>query len=231
MTRRSVLGAIRRPDTREMVAVHHVLRAELSALPHLVAPRGADGGGEREDQRAVAVANHVRLTLAVLHAHHVAEDELLLPRLLERHPAARYQLRRLEAQHARIDDGTARVHALLDDWTADPRADGGAAGRALAAELTDLGAHLVEHLHDEEAHILPLAEQLLTTGEWTAMSHHAARRTPLPAMLRFLGAVTADNTPHDAALILRHLPAGVRRLVGGHLHRQHQAHLARLHEA
>ena len=70
-------------DTREMVVVHTAFRREIGAAPGLV--RGVAAG---DRARAHVVGDHVGLLLEMLHHHHVGEDDLLWPKLLERVPGS-----------------------------------------------------------------------------------------------------------------------------------------------
>jgi hypothetical protein len=85
-------------DTREMVVVHTAFRRELGAAPGLV--RGVAAGDRARSQ---VVGDHVQLLLDMLHHHHVGEDDLLWPKLLERVPAELApRVRLMEGQHELI---------------------------------------------------------------------------------------------------------------------------------
>src|SRR2546428_335868 len=70
-------------DTREMVVVHSLFRREFRLAGDLV--RRVEAGDAR---RIAVVGRHLDLLGRTLHHHHVTEDELLWPLLLDRAPDA-----------------------------------------------------------------------------------------------------------------------------------------------
>jgi hypothetical protein len=76
---------------------------------------------------------------------------------------------------------------------------------------------LVEHLTDEEDHLLSLIEEHLTVEEWQALGERFATETPKDKLLFFLGALLEEATPEEAAGLKRNLPLPARviwQLVG-----------------
>ena len=59
---------------------------------------------------------------------------------------------------------------------------------------------LIEHLDDEEGHLLPLAARHLTSPEWAALGEHFVATTPKAQLLIFLGAVLEEATPTSGPL-------------------------------
>src|ERR687885_1972473 len=99
-------------DTREMVVVHTAFRRELGAAPELV--RGVAAG---DRARAQVVGDHVQLLLDMLHHHHVGEDELLWPKLLERVPEELVPVVHLmEGQHELIAQELDTAATVLPGW-------------------------------------------------------------------------------------------------------------------
>ncbi|MFC9969311.1 DUF4267 domain-containing protein [Spirillospora sp. NPDC127200] len=168
-----------RPDTRTMVTVHRGLRRESRLLAELVAEvRPGDAA------RARVLAAHLRDYALGLHNHHHGEDELIWPLLLSRVDLDADIVLRMEEQHERVAASLARARAAADRWEATaaaPERD------ELVAALAEHRAVLVEHLDDEEAHLLPLAERHLTAAEWDAQGEHFANSAPKSKLLTFLG--------------------------------------------
>jgi hemerythrin-like domain-containing protein len=198
-----------RPDTHEMYVVHRVFRRESALMPRLVR---SVRPGDRE--RARVVANHFRDYALGLHHHHTAEDLLVWPLLLARVDLEAELVLRMEEQHERVAAGLAEVQMLLPGWQ---KAPGAAGGEAIAAALEAHRDALVEHLTDEEDHLLALIEEHLTVAEWNKLGERFAEVTPKDKLLFFLGALLEEATPEEAATMLGTLPVPARivwRLVG-----------------
>jgi hemerythrin-like domain-containing protein len=198
-----------RPDTHDMYVVHRVFRRETALLPRFVR---AVRPGDTEQARFVAA--HFRDYALGLHHHHTAEDELVWPLLLARVDLEAELVLRMEEQHSRVAAGLTEIEALLTPWeaTASPEA-----GEVLAAALERHREALVEHLTDEEDHLLSLIEEHLTVAEWARLGENFASETPKDKLLFFLGALLEEATPEEAAEMLSKLPAPARliwRLVG-----------------
>jgi hemerythrin-like domain-containing protein len=203
------ITAAARPYTHEMIVVHRAFRRESRLLAELV--RGVAPG---ETARAQVLAGHFRDYQAGLHGHHSGEDELLWPKLLARVDLEADVVLRMEAQHGRIGATLDRVEALLPEWerTATVPVRG-----QVAAALEEHRTVLLEHLGEEETHILPLAQEHLSVAEWNAMGERFASHTPKDKLLLFLGAVLEEATPEEAGHILGNLPLPARlvwRLIG-----------------
>ncbi|ROO85719.1 hemerythrin HHE cation binding domain-containing protein [Actinocorallia herbida] len=211
-----------RSFTHSMVVIHRGLRRESRVLAELV---GATRPGDV--RRAGAIAAHLSDYLVGLHNHHHGEDELIWPTLLSRVDLDADIVLRMEAQHAKVAATIERLRGLVGPWT---RSADAAARDALAAALAEHRAVLVEHLDDEEAHLLPLAERHLTEAEWNAQGDHFAEHTPKTKLLTLLGVVLEDATPQERTEILAGLPAPARavwRLYGA---RHHARRMRRLRE-
>ena len=198
-----------RPDTHEMYVVHRVFRRETALLPRLV--RNVRAG---DTDRARFVAAHYRDYALGLHHHHTAEDLLIWPLLLARVDLEAELVLRMEKQHEVVAAGLEQVAALLPEWerTASP-----AAGEAIARALEQHRAALVEHLTDEENHLLSLIEQHLTVAEWEKLGQRFAEETPKDKLLFFLGALLEEATPQETADMMRNLPMPAKliwRIVG-----------------
>ncbi len=191
-----------RADTHDMFVVHRVFRRESRILTELVsvAPAG-------DTARARVLADHFRDYAMGLHHHHSAEDDLLWPRLLARVDLEADLVLRMEAQHEKISTALDRITELLPEWE-----------RAAAVPVRDeiafaLAAHrtaLVQHLEEEETHILPLAEEHVTAAEWAELGARFATETPKDKLLLFLGSLLEEATPEERAHMLGNLPFPAR---------------------
>src|SRR5919107_119484 len=187
-----------RPDTHDMFVVHRVFRREAALMPRLV--RHVRPG---DVARAAHVADHFRGYALGLHHHHTAEDELIWPLLLARVDLEAELVLRMEEQHERVAAGLDAVTALLPEWerTADPMT-----GERIAVALEAHHAALMEHLTDEETHLLTLIEEHLTVAEYGKLGERFATETPKDKLFLFLGALLEEATPEEAADIMRNLP-------------------------
>jgi hemerythrin-like domain-containing protein len=191
-----------RPDTAEMVFVHNSFRQQFGALPGLV--RTVPPG---DVARASVVVEFLAELTTALHHHHEGEDELMWPLLLERAPLDSALILTVEEQHERIAELYQRAadNAAKFVRTADTDT-----GVELADTLTELNAALTEHLHDEELHILPLVEQVMTVTQWEALGERGRAGIPKDRQLVFLGFLLDANTPERGREFLRSMPAPAR---------------------
>lgn len=175
-------------DTHDMVLIHRAFRRESLLLASLIA--GVEDGDRR---RARALAAHLRWYRLGLHNHHHGEDELIWPLLRTRADLQAGLVLRMEAQHEQVAESLDQVMLALPAWQASASTP---ARDALVDALSEHRGVLLEHLDDEEAHLLPVAGRYLTQPEWDALastswpvrlsascSFSSARssRTPTPA--------------------------------------------------
>jgi hemerythrin-like domain-containing protein len=196
-----------RPDTADMYVVHRVFRRESALMPRLV--RAVAPG---DTARSARIARHIRDYCLGLHEHHTGEDELIWPLLLQRVDLEAELVLRMEEQHERIAASLATVEELLPEWERTARD-----GEPLALVLEAHRAALLEHLTDEENHLLALIEKHLTRAEYDRLNERFAAETPKDKLLFFLGALLEEATPAEAADLLRNLPVPAKviwRLVG-----------------
>ena len=195
-------ATVTRPDTAEMVFVHNCFRQQFGALPGLV--RAVPAG---DTDRATVIVDFLAELTTSLHHHHEGEDELMWPLLLEKAPMDSALILRMEEQHERIGELYQRAadNAATFAATADP------GGREdLADTLTELLGALSEHLHDEEVHILPMVERVMTVEQWNALGERGRAGIPKDRQLVFLGFLLMANTPERGREFLGHLPAPAR---------------------
>ena len=200
MTSRTTTGHVGQSvDTHDMVVVHRAFRRESRLLASLIAAV-PDG----DTRRAGRLAAHLRWYRLGLHNHHQGEDELIWPLLLARVDLQADVVRRMEAQHERVAASLDQVMLALPAWQASASTS---ARDGLVAALSAHRSIVVEHLDDEEAHLLPLAGQYLTQEEWAAQGEHFLAATPKRHLLIFLGAVLEDADAGERASVLAAMPA------------------------
>ena len=145
------------------------------------------------------VAGHGRLLLGGLHLHHTGEDVLLWPKLLERLPPDAELIHRMEAQHQRVEELDRPICSRrCDRWEAEARP---AVSEEVAATFDALRTALVEHLDDEEEHILPLAARHVTQQEWDELGEHGMGRLTRRELPILFGAVLEEATPEERAML------------------------------
>ena len=75
-----------------------------------------------------------------------------------------------------------------------------------SAALSSHCRALIDHLDDEESHVLPLAGRHLTSLEWAALGEHFVATTPKAQLLIFLGAVLEDATLDERTALISVMP-------------------------
>jgi hemerythrin-like domain-containing protein len=192
-------------DVHDMVVVHRAFRREFAVISRLV--RAVAAG---DTARAGVVGAHARLCLDGLHLHHTGEDELLWPKLLDRATPSTELIYRMEAQHHEVELLVEQLGPALTRWMSEARP---AVGEEVASLFDRLRAVLVEHLDDEEAHILPIAARVISPEEWRALGEHGtSQMTPAQLPLMF-GMVVEETTPEEKQEMLAGLPAPARVLL------------------
>jgi hypothetical protein len=185
-------------DTRDMLAVHQVFRTEFAALPGLIAdvPTG-------DLERAAVVGAHARLLLTMLQSHHHSEDLNLWPVIRARVPEHQGLVGTLEGQHAEVHALVETALTATDAWMAMADADAGArAGRAIA----EMSVALNEHLGQEEADLLPIAQQVMTGAEYFEVGAHSRAGLSQQDLTIALGLIEDVATPDQWDVIYGDLP-------------------------
>ena len=205
-------GSPRRPGTCDasgMIEIHRMYRAGFGEGPALVAGV-ADGDAAHAD----TVGDHLSMLSVSLHAHHEFEDQNLWDTLDRRAPACALHVGRMKEQHAEMLVHLVALDEALPAWRAGGRASDAA---AVTTALDGINAALAEHLPDEEEHIVPVMERVLTQEEIDEGSRHGRRATPKGKTLAQLGAILAAQPDGGREWQRKHLPPPVRllwRLVG-----------------
>jgi iron-sulfur cluster repair protein YtfE (RIC family) len=209
-------------DTREMLVVHSLFRRELRLAAGLVRRVAPD-----DTRRAAVVAGHLGLVEDVLHHHHVAEDDLLWPLLLERVPDELQPVVRLmEAQHHKVDALLEEIATRRPSWAAAPAA---ADGARLADLYDQLYIHTAEHLDAEESRVLPLVARCITAEEWAALGDAGRRGIKRSDTALVFGMLMYEADPEVIATMLAPAPLPVRLLVPRLGRRAHRRHAQKVH--
>jgi hemerythrin-like domain-containing protein len=208
-------------DTRDMISVHSGLRREFGLMPGLVA--GVEPG---DAKRARIVADHIRLWMTMVYAHHHSEDKNVWPKLLKRvSEADRETIETAESQHHGLDEAGEEVDRALSEWRRDAASD----DTALLAALNTFTSRLVEHMDTEEARILPLAEEHLTAAEWMELGPDSMKELPKTKVPMFFGCAAYESDPEVLKEIMSTLPAIPRFLMATFGPRAYASYSKRVH--
>jgi iron-sulfur cluster repair protein YtfE (RIC family) len=210
-------------DVRDMYVVHRAFRREFALIPRLV--RSVVSG---DRARAGVVAGHARLVLGGLDMHHTGEDALLWPKLLERAAPSADLIHRMESQHHRVEELIAQLGEALPRWEAEARP---AVTEEVASTFDALRVALLEHLDDEERHILPIAERHITPQEWAGLGEHGMAKVKKSELPILFGSILEEATPEERTLMLSIVPPPVRLLVRTVFAWQYRRYITRVRTA
>jgi hemerythrin-like domain-containing protein len=191
--------------------VHRVFRRESRTLVEAVA-----AARPQDIPRARLIAAHFRAYALELRHHHAAEDELLWPKVLARVDLEADPVLRMEAQHEHLGAALERIGDLLPEWertAAAPIRD------EVALALVGHRAALLDHLHEEEAQVLPLLEKHITDAEWREIRDTFTSGSREGGARFLLGALLTEATAEERAYLIGKLPLPARlswRVVGRH---------------
>jgi len=186
--------------TEEMAVIHRIFRHGFPMMAELV--RRTPAG---DTARSEPVAAHLEFLLNSLHNHHTGEDENIWPRLLERAAPKAEMITRMETQHQVVAERSERLHTLQASWRRTPTD-----GAELATALDDFTGALVEHLDDEEAHVVPLIRAHITAAEWTRFGQETFEKFTNAEKLIATGVLEDVATPEEAAWFTGDLPLPIK---------------------
>jgi hemerythrin-like domain-containing protein len=193
-------------DTGDMQIPHSIFRGEFGRAPGMV--RNVSDGDAR---RAGVVAEHLQFLLESLTDHHMAEDELLWPRLQERVQAdVEHIIDAMESQHAQIHQVSETLSAQVSTWAAYPSTP----HRDAVADTCDSAiALLEEHLSAEEREILPVAARSISQSEWDEIGERAMGALPKDKRMLVLGTIRYWAPRDRSAAVESDIPRPVRAFV------------------
>ena len=189
-------------EVRDMAIVHRTFRAAYDEAARLVSSESSP-----TPQRVSFLADHIEMTLDLLHHHHHGEDELLWPLLLERAPEQAEMVQQVADQHEDVAAAVERVRIAVAIWRASPNE---AERDALAASLTELNGVLQVHLDAEEQQVVPLASRTLTQEEWNAIGAHSRGAIPKDKLFIAFGMLLEPLSGADRAYMLSEVPPPVK---------------------
>lgn len=193
-----------RPNTRDMLGIHQIFRDAFGCAPQLVGSVCND-----HSDRVAAVAAYYANVLALLHAHHEGEDELIWPKLVERAPDDADLIERMQSQHAGLLDALTEAERRLNDWMRSSDIDRGA---SLAAALATLGVLCAAHFDEEERRVLPLAAEHITVEEWAELPPHAMRSFTGDRLWLVIGLVQEQMPPEVRGEMEANMPPPIREM-------------------
>jgi hypothetical protein len=193
-----------RPNTRDMLGIHQVFRDAFGCAPQLVGSVCND-----HSDRVDAVAAYYGNVLAMLHAHHQGEDELIWPKLVQRAANHADVVTRMQEQHEALHEALVESERRLGAWIEHSDIDRGA---SLAAALATLGVLCSAHFDEEERRILPLAAEWCTVEEWAELPGHAMRSFTGDRLWLVIGLVQEQMSPQARDEQEAKMPAAVREM-------------------
>lgn len=188
-------------DASGMAEIHRLFTSGFGEAPALV-----QGVAKGDRAHAEAVAAQLNLLSVSLHAHHEGEDLRLWSTLSERSPGCALHVERMKGQHARMLQHLGDLDAALPAWraSADP-----VDNPPVLAALAGVNSALAEHLPDEERHIVPVMEAVMTEQEVKWFSEHGRAATPKGQTWNMLGAIMRGQ-PDGEAWLRKNLPGPLR---------------------
>ncbi len=201
-------------DTRDMLVVHDSIRRQFGQATLLV--RGVAPG---DTDRAAVVADHVDLLGALLHHHHVGEDEHVWPWLAGT-GADPELMAAMESEHGAMSEALAGTGAAMTAYARTGAAADAEAARASVVRTTEV---VERHLRHEEDEVEPLLTPLLHTPGWKAVEKKLSRQPPGVAGV-FFAWVTDGMDPAERSYFRATVPPPVvsvlSRTFGRRYHRE-----------
>jgi hypothetical protein len=165
------------PDLTVYYLIHRAMRNDAARLAQAVARlRPEDHRGAR------ALHEWYGGFVTELHHHHVVEDTIFFPALVERVPSASRDLDRIAVDHERLNELLERGRAAVRELAggSDDRRVTHTAAVEVTAELADL---LEAHLAFEDDELLPLFATQFTAQEYDGFHAQAAKDLDVRAAL------------------------------------------------
>ncbi|MGY2703789.1 hemerythrin domain-containing protein [Nocardioides sp. HB32] len=190
-------------DMQTMYLMHHAFRRDLDAFAGAVRSTSA---GDRRTWKALA--DRWELFAAVLHKHHLAEDDQIWPALVQLGTLEDIAvLEAMESEHGEIDPllescaaGFRRLARRADE---DARA-------ALAVRVCAARESLRRHLAHEETEAIAIIQRLIDTARWAEIEAGIGKGASLREAVRTVPWV-GYGVPREALeRVLRDVPTTFR---------------------
>ena len=150
---------------------HRALATVLLALRRAVEDACGSTGGEVPDFEGLR-AMLFYLDEVPARVHHVAESELLFPRIRERCPALQPVLDRLEAEHERGGTDMRELERSLTAW----QLMGECRREHFRSLVHTFTRDYLGHMEVEENYVLPVAGDYLSAADWRELDDALRRR-------------------------------------------------------
>lgn len=183
------------PYLSSMAAVHQIYRSSMDAGPEYIESARGDA------QRRALIANFYANILASLESHHIGEDELYFPLLIERVSDQDAEVVNLGfEEHEQVRMRLAETRAAITAW----ESTGDVASQELLSVLDSLNKAVTLHCDHEEATIVPLATVHLSVEEWNKLGPHGAANFKGDKFWLIAGLRLDCSSPHERASVLDH---------------------------
>jgi hemerythrin-like domain-containing protein len=190
-------------EVGDMFAVHQAITGALDAAPTLVGNAGADA------ERAEVIGSFYANVLEFLHVHHAGEDELLYPILEERCSDEKEMLKRIDAQHALLNEPMDEARIAIAAWRTAPSPDN---AEKLIRLLESIDDALRPHLGEEETYVLPVASAWISPEEWGQLPAHALQTFQGDKPWLGVGLIREQLTGDQGARMLERMPPEIQTL-------------------
>ena len=192
--------------SRVLMAMHTAMRADSQRL--IVAAAALPDG---DTAAAAALGRAFAAIVALIHDHHVTEDDVMYPFLLDRVRTFEHDAIRLENDHVELDAAMARInarfrllaHQLSAALWQDTRSH-------LLDEAAAFDRVLVDHLDREEDLVIPPFESMISEAEQHTLQKKEATLSTYRHMSLAVPWVLANATPEEE----KYLRTTAPRLLG-----------------
>ena len=189
------------PWVSSMAAVHQIYRTSLDAAPAYI------GSARGNRPRRALIANFYSNVLASVETHHIGEDELYFPLLIERASDEQAQVVELGLEeHEHVRSLAEAAKAAIAAWVS----TGDAEGPKLVLALRALNETLSIHCDHEEAAIVPLAIMHLSEEEWNKLGPHGAANFKGDKFWLIVGLRLECSSPEERTIVLNHMAPDTR---------------------
>jgi hemerythrin-like domain-containing protein len=189
-------------SARDLILIHLAFRRLYSLAPQAV--RLAN----RSDRRRIdSIATNVTRINEALHHHHQLEDARFWDLLEGRRPACALHVEAMKRDHAAVAALIDETPALIAAWKTAPAP---ATATPLADKLDEIGRVLGDHLTAEEAQIVPVIEEVITSKEWEDIGTEAQKSYHRSQIFMFYGLFLEIMSPEERAELEPEVPLPIR---------------------